>query len=678
VSSLSSRNRRFFFDAVASAVDQTGFPQDSFFCVGYFADSKLKTQFFEAWNGFLSTEWLLKAPSVVSELANIFAQQLNEASSSLRLLLSSLLNLPVQLVPRHQRGMLLDLLQQILLDRKQGSPDIDVGILTLMTRLAQMPKSPARIMSDWEVLWRLACSIRLCRADDSDMLIFRSFRQLQRAVVDQVLVSSDVDRQKYFRKTYEKLSAVLETKSYDPMIFFMLRISLSSLHMHVRELQGCFEVEDLNALRVRVFDTVVSDLRSFRKKRAKQAEDSSDRDLEVILNNLEDFEDLASASRDVQKSLRKIQRNMSTTNYSIRAKKALARRILATQKTGKEMVSSLTQWTSLFPVNQLHKEEQCTFFGEFRERLSRMTPENLTLFVHDLREAGFSGEHASHRALLAGIAVSCFGPVENRDSAASVELSSLFTAISESLPDSLSMESFCIEAKCLEALLRTQTRSISQWNIDNIMGSISVTLSRSGPQIAPECGGAIYTSLCRLLGMLFGQYRQKLSGRFHLILPVMQRLLRCLFTPDTRPSKFARNVSVRPEWVQDGRKCVLQVEHASQYTRLLTSLCDPTVSTVQQQRGTHKQLGLNDNTKKVKRLAGQYLQYLVVEYAGCQLGGAIVPEMKAALMPGMYAILDVMSRDTVRAMNAAMDSPSRAVFKGLYADYVRFGKWNHD
>ena len=70
------------------------------------------------------------------------------------------------------------------------------------------------------------------------------------------------------------------------------------------------------------------------------------------------------------------------------------------------------------------------------------------------------------------------------------------------------------------------------------------------------------------------------------------------------------------------------------------------------------------------------MQYLVMEYARCSLDGEIKSEVKEKLMPGMYNVLDAMSRDVMRGMNAAMDPSSRAIFKGLYDDWTRFGKWD--
>lgn len=85
---------------------------------------------------------------------------------------------------------------------------------------------------------------------------------------------------------------------------------------------------------------------------------------------------------------------------------------------------------------------------------------------------------------------------------------------------------------------------------------------------------------------------------------------------------------------------------------------------------------MTDQTKKAKSIAGQYLQYLIMEYAQSSLRGSMTPDLKAAILPGLYTVMDVMSRDTMRALNSGLDASGRAVFKGLYDDYVKFGKWN--
>lgn len=57
----------------------------------------------------------------------------------------------------------------------------------------------------------------------------------------------------------------------------------------------------------------------------------------------------------------------------------------------------------------------------------------------------------------------------------------------------------------------------------------------------------------------------------------------------------------------------------------------------------------------------------------CQLTGRLTPEMKAALEPGIYAVLNVMTKEGMRTMNAALDESGRAVWKGLYEEWRRLG-----
>ena len=84
---------------------------------------------------------------------------------------------------------------------------------------------------------------------------------------------------------------------------------------------------------------------------------------------------------------------------------------------------------------------------------------------------------------------------------------------------------------------------------------------------------------------------------------------------------------------------------------------------------------LNDITKKARALAGQYLQYFVVEFCCLQLKGKIGPAVRAALDPGLYAVFDAMSKDVMGVVSESLDQQGREVFKSLYQDWVRFGKW---
>ena len=251
-------------------------------------------------------------------------------------------------------------------------------------------------------------------------------------------------------------------------------------------------------------------------------------------------------------------------------------------------------------------------------------------------------------------------------------ISNIFVKLCSRLWQTPDYRHFCYVAQTMTLVLRQKPWAMTQWGIENTMSAITTTLSPSGPQLPPQHATAVYQHLCGLIHSLLAIHRTKLVGRYHLIMPLLQALLRCLFTPDPRRARASKSIDL-PPWLSD-RQAKLEVSCAAAFTRILTALCEPTVSSVTKFR-SRARAELNDETKKAKATAGQYLPYLVMEYARCQLEARIEPEVRTALMPGLYAVFDVMGMESMRTLNAAVDASGRAIFKGLYDDYRRFGKW---
>lgn len=178
--------------------------------------------------------------------------------------------------------------------------------------------------------------------------------------------------------------------------------------------------------------------------------------------------------------------------------------------------------------------------------------------------------------------------------------------------------------------------------------------------------GTLYHVLCRLFSTVLLLHRRKLGGRYHLIVRALQSLLRCLFVPYSKPETQSKD----PE--QSKKDLHLDAEHAAAFARILTTLCDPTLSSVSRSKRSSRD-ELNDELKKARSIAGQHLQYLIEEFCECQLAGRLSAEMKAALNPGLYAVFAVMPQEVMRNVNAAMTSSSRSMFKALYDEYKRFG-----
>jgi nucleolar pre-ribosomal-associated protein 2 len=637
----------------------------------------LNVNFLQLWTALVSHDYLLHVPQICRDLLSVLSDRLDKSVSERSFIVSSLQRFPTRLVSRHQRGVILDMLKEILLNR-ECSLALSADILSLVAKWAQMPKSAAAITSDWEGLWRISKAVQL-DGSEIDLRVMQSFRCLAKAVISKLLLLSDEERQKVFKKMYRKMSSSfsklerLDDKALEPFLFNVL---LSQLWEHRTEISDAVDGKDLKAQRKKLFKLVLASLHSGKDLlKQKTPEEKDVIALTKSLDALEGLEDIAQGSEEANACLEEIERNImdASTGSGRHLQKLTRRRVLTGTRPGEKIELPTSNLAKVFPMQRLYGEEQQLFVREATERFRSMSSDELVEAIQGLREAGFHGANATYRLLLAGLAVASLSPVEEKESVSAKELSALCGDLTKALQRSTSIDQFSLTTECLDMLLRSHPRAITQWNVDDILATVATSISAVGPQIPSEYAQTIYVRLCRLTGLLFSLYRQKIGGRFHLVVPVMQHLLSCFFLPNRKRKRASQSTVQRPPWLAR-----LDASHAVHFTRLLTSLCDPTVSAVSRptQAGPGHE-ALTDQTKKAKRIAGQNLQHLVSAYAQWSLHSPLDAETKAALLPGLYAVLDVMSRETKRSLNASLDASGRAIFKTLHDDYVKFGKWNN-
>lgn len=629
-------------------------------------------RFLQAWASVVCHEYLLNVPCLVPDIALLLNKTIEQDCSDRRLYVESLQRIPTALITRGLRTTLLNRLQDVLVQQDTTS-EVTVGVLTMMAKLAAMPKCDATVTSEWEPIWTAARAITL-EGTERDLQIMKSFRSLHRAIISKLLLIAKEDRTGLFKKLFTRVSkqaSKLRQIDRDSMACFLLRLSLSELWDHRSKLQNAFSEDELASCRQSVFNLVLADMKSVKDQCRKQKLEETITLIKTI-DALEDFEDLATNNIDVEKFLSKIEHYMAMSIDSAPSR-LIRRRLLATKGPDRSITQPVLQCAETLPLQSLYAEDQQLFIRATTERFRSMTIPRITQAISEVRELGFTGQNAEYRILVVYLAIISLPAVEDKESEVACELSLVCTALANTLVHGTSIEQFCFASECLTLLLRVHTRTLAQCNIDTILAAIATSASKTGPRISPEYAATVFTRLCRLMGTVLSLQRLKINGRFHLVVNVMQRLLGCLFARSRKRSRSARiQTSLsQPFWLAP-----LEASQASSYTRLLTTLSDPTVSAVLRPQPGASRDALNDETKKAKRIAGQHLQYVVMEYAQCSLRGSLSPEVKAALLPGLYASLDVMSKESLRSLNAALDVSGRAVFKSLYDDYVKFGKWN--
>jgi len=220
---------------------------------------------------------------------------------------------------------------------------------------------------------------------------------------------------------------------------------------------------------------------------------------------------------------------------------------------------------------------------------------------------------------------------------------------------------------CLKAILLKKPFLVTQHGIDTLLGTLATLTSPQAPAYPSDHADFIYTSICQLTTSIVLLHRRRLGGRMHLVVALLQNLMTCLFTPHRY-----QTTSTRPAWLSND--ATLGIDSATSYTRVITTLCEPTVSSTTRH---HSSGSLVDENKKAKEYAGQYVSYLLLHYCSLQLqfGGGLGQGVEDRLKLGLWAIMGVVDLDAMRGMNAGMGRSERVVWGALWSEWQRVGKF---
>ncbi|KAL5465746.1 hypothetical protein PMIN07_003885 [Paraphaeosphaeria minitans] len=219
----------------------------------------------------------------------------------------------------------------------------------------------------------------------------------------------------------------------------------------------------------------------------------------------------------------------------------------------------------------------------------------------------------------------------------------------------------------INTILLHKPNLTSQHNIECVLTALLRLATRSSPRLSPAHAPAIYARLCETARLVLLLHRSRLGGRFHLLLPLLQGLLLCLFIPNLNRG------AALPPWldsVSPANPTRLAATNAAQYTHLLSTLCSPTQSSVQRTRSATT---LNDPIKAARDYASQYVYPLLSSFCRFQLYGRLDAEVREKLMPGIWEVVTVgqLNKDAIDAMFAGLGKSERDVWRGVWGEWVR-------
>ncbi|KAK0630766.1 Urb2/Npa2 family-domain-containing protein [Bombardia bombarda] len=241
------------------------------------------------------------------------------------------------------------------------------------------------------------------------------------------------------------------------------------------------------------------------------------------------------------------------------------------------------------------------------------------------------------------------------------------------LLQTMSATEFILAARTLYLLLDQKAACMTQWNIDLTMSSVSAVCSAPAVQPLLAASPKTYDWLCRLVEIVIKRHRKRLDGHFHVLITVLQSLLRRLLLSHRSSDAWGGSGAIAAGHGQE--------RHAKLFSRLVTLVCEPSVASVSRGHhggaaGTTGGGSLDSEKDRAKRYAGHHMYLVLMQYVKLQLECVVPHGAREVLETGMYSILDITTTDGLRIMNDAMDPSGRVIFKELYKRYQKFGKWS--
>ncbi|OHW91241.1 urb2 npa2 family protein [Colletotrichum incanum] len=224
------------------------------------------------------------------------------------------------------------------------------------------------------------------------------------------------------------------------------------------------------------------------------------------------------------------------------------------------------------------------------------------------------------------------------------------------LTQTKTVREFVRTAEVLQQLLDVKSNAMTQWNIEATLSTVAVIVA-DDPGHLLDISPSVYQWLSKLMEVVIKKHRLRLEGHYHILVTTLEALLSALARP---LSQHKTPTSVR-------------AKHATQFTRLVTLVCEPAAAAVS--RVQHLS-ALDSATDAAKRSAGRHMYLVLMAYVKMQLDVDIPRDVREALEPGMNSVFDITPLEVRKILNDSMDASGRAILREMYKRYTKFGKWS--
>lgn len=221
----------------------------------------------------------------------------------------------------------------------------------------------------------------------------------------------------------------------------------------------------------------------------------------------------------------------------------------------------------------------------------------------------------------------------------------------------------------IDTILNSKASLASQHSIECVLGVLVKLTTRTSPALSASYASHIYTRICETTRLILLVHRGRLGGRSHILLPLLQGLLFCLFTPTSARS------GALPTWLRSNtptEPIYLSPTDAAHYTRVLSTLCNPPQSSISKShQNSRKSRDLNDPVKAARERTSGFLYPLLSAFCRFQLAGRLRPDVRSKLMPGIWEVVGTASlkKEVLDAMFAGLGRSERDMWRGVWGEW---------
>lgn len=559
-------------------------------------------------------------------------------------------------IPRETREAILDCVTEQALSQPANVTE-SFGI---MVHLMSVPNASAQVCTNGKAVVKLAQKLQDKSASRATLELFRILAQ---SIFSHVLPNKEqAQGKKFLAEISKKLGSIVKASSCSAGELSVLRAAilaqkeeeLLNVDKYVKMLKGCLTADDKTAA------TMVDVLEAITETPLNESANTKTLNsmkawLLDWINDSSDFGTYMASSGPSPPEL---------SEHMVRVHAVLAQfRIYPNAQW-------LVALTLRICQDDLTHAAQRSVRKALQSSLSTLSTEEKLDLIPVLTGGQVQTEQATLYSLLTDL-ITTFEDKLGED----VELKSRQLALLPRLCDLLSVSpdytSFNTLLSCINNILNDKSSLASQCSIESVLGALNKLTSRNGPALPPQHAADIYSRLCETTRLVLLVHRGRLGGRFHLFLPLLRSLLFCLFIPNG-----GRSGSL-PPWLRSpaGSDSVhLTPTNATQYTRLVTTLCSPPQSSITKAhhyQSSRRSNALNDPVRAAREKTSHFLYPLLASFCRFQLNGRLDAKLREKLMPGVWEVVGTASlhREALDAMFAGLASTEKDVWRGVWGEW---------